>query len=292
MASFFDAIDSNKRNSAGLLLLSFFIFLGVALAASSVLGIGDFGFGIFALIGIGYMVIAYFFGDKFVLSMSGAKEATHDKYPFLYDIIEGMALASGIPMPKVYIIDDPSPNAFATGSDPKKASVAVTTGLLKTMNRQELEGVVAHEMSHIGNFDIRFMLYAVVMVGAIALISNMVSRTFIFGGGRSDRKGGGGVLVIIALVFMVLAPIFAELVRLAISRQREFLADATAAKITRYPEGLASALEKLSKNTVPVKGANDATAPLYIVNPFVGGFGHIFSTHPKIEDRVKRLRGM
>lgn len=292
MASFFDAIDSNKKNSAGLLLLSFLIFLGVAFAASSVLGIGEVGFAIFALVGIGYMAIAYFFGDKFVLSMSGAKLATHEEYPFLYNIVEGMALASGVPMPKVYIIDDSSPNAFATGSDPKRASIAVTTGLLKTMNRQELEGVVAHEMSHIGNLDIRFMLYAVVMVGAIVLISRIASRTFIFGGGRSDRKGGGGLLVIIALIFMVLAPIFAELVRLAISRQREFLADATAAKITRYPEGLASALEKLAKNTVPVKEANDATAPLYIVNPFVGSFGHIFSTHPKIEDRVKRLREM
>lgn len=289
MASIFDAIDSNKRNSMVLLLFSFLLFLGVAFACSYVLGLGEFGFILLSGVGVIYIIFAYFAGDSLVLSMSGAKEVSHDEQPFLYDIVEGMALAAGIPMPKIYIIESDAPNAFATGKDPKHASIAVTTGLLKIMKREELEGVVAHEMSHIGNFDIRFMLYAVVIVGAIALLGDLVGRMFIFGGNNRNNRGSGA-MVLVALVFMIVAPIFAELVRLAISRQREFLADATAAKITRYPEGLASALEKLSANTVPLSAATSTTAPLYIVNPFAGKMGHFFSTHPPIEERVKRLR--
>jgi heat shock protein HtpX len=274
-----------------LLVFSFFLFLGVAWSASYVLSLGEFGFIILGGVGIIYILFAYFAGDRLVLSMSGAKEVTREEQPFLYNIVEGMALAAAIPMPKIYVIESDAPNAFATGKDPKNASIAVTTGLLKIMKREELEGVVAHEMSHIGNLDIRFMLYAVVIVGAIALLGDLVGRMIFFGGSRRDSKGSGA-LVIIALVFMILAPIFAELVRLAISRQREFLADATAAKITRYPEGLASALEKLSANSVPLSAATSTTAPLYIVNPFAGKMGHLFSTHPPIEERVKRLRNM
>ncbi len=292
MVSIFDSIDSNKRSSMLLLLFSFILFLAVALASSYVLGLGEFGFIILSLVGIIYIFIAYFMGDKMVLSMSGAKPVTAEEQPFLYNIVEGMSIAAGIPMPKIYVIESDAPNAFATGKDPKNASIAVTTGLLKTMKREELEGVVAHEISHIGNFDIRFMLYAVVLVGAIALFGDLVCRSLIFGGGRRERGSGGGALVLVALVFMVLAPIFAELVRLAISQQREFLADATAAKITRYPEGLASALEKLGKTSVPLSSATSTTAPLYIVNPFAGKMGHLFSTHPQIEERVKRLRSM
>ncbi len=291
MANIFDTIESNKRNSMVLLLFSFILFLGVALASSYVLHLGEFGFIILSLVGIAYILIAYSAGDKMVLSMSGAKQVTAEEQPFLYNIVEGMAIAAGIPMPKIYVIESDAPNAFATGKDPKNASIAVTTGLLKIMKREELEGVVAHEISHIGNFDIRFMLYAVVIVGAIALLGDLVGRTIFFGGSRRDSKGGGA-MVLIALAFMIIAPIFAELVRLAISRQREFLADATAAKITRYPEGLASALEKLSANSVPLSSATSTTAPLYIVNPFAGKLGHIFSTHPPIEERVKRLRSL
>jgi len=291
MVSIFDTIESNKRNSMVLLVFSFFLFLGVAWSASYVLSLGEFGFIILGGVGIIYILFAYFAGDRLVLSMSGAKEVTREEQPFLYNIVEGMALAAAIPMPKIYVIESDAPNAFATGKDPKNASIAVTTGLLKIMKREELEGVVAHEMSHIGNLDIRFMLYAVVIVGAIALLGDLVGRMIFFGGSRRDSKGSGA-LVIIALVFMILAPIFAELVRLAISRQREFLADATAAKITRYPEGLASALEKLSANSVPLSAATSTTAPLYIVNPFAGKMGHLFSTHPPIEERVKRLRNM
>jgi len=291
--SFFDAIDSNKRNSVFLIIFVCFMFLGIAWAGSYALGMGDFGFWIFFLGGLAYLAFAYYSGDSFVLSMSKAKPATAEDYPFLYNIVEGMAIAVNIPMPKIYVIEDSSPNAFATGRDPKHASIAVTTGLLKTMKREELEGVVAHEISHIGNFDIRFMLFAVVMVGAISIIANLVFRSLLFGRGNNRRDGnGGGPLLIIAIIFMVLAPIFSELIRLAISRQREFLADATAAKITRYPEGLASALEKLGGVTVPLKSTDDAIAPLYIVNPLAGKIGHLFSTHPPIAERVKRLRGM
>jgi heat shock protein HtpX len=194
-------------------------------------------------------------------------------------------------MPNLYVINDPSPNAFATGRDPLHASVAVTTGLLELLNRQELEGVVAHEISHVANYDIRFMMIAVVFVGAIGLLSNFAFRGLLFGHGR-DRKGGGGALAIIALLFMILAPVSAYLVRMAISRQREYLADANAAKLTRYPEGLASALEKITKAAIPTKNASDSTASLYIANPFPKKLTSFLSTHPDPKERVKRLRGM
>jgi heat shock protein HtpX len=239
-----------------------------------------------------YGVVAYFAGDRVILALSGAKEADRKKYPFLYNVVEGLSLASQIPMPKLYIIEDPSPNAFATGRDPKHSSVAVTTGLLKMMSREELEGVVAHEISHIGNYDIRFMMLAVVFVGAIGLLANMGARTFFWSGGNRDRRGGGGALALIGLLFLILAPLFAMLVKLAISRQREYLADATATKLTRYPEGLASALEKIGNAKIPTKNANDTTASLYISNPFPDKMSLFLSTHPPIKDRVKRLRSM
>jgi heat shock protein HtpX len=290
MASFFDAIESNKRNSMVLLFLSFLLFAGVAWAASYLMAGDNTCFFPLLLISLVYMGIAYYSGDRLILAAAGAKPATREEYPFLYNIVEGMALASNIPMPAIYIVDDPSPNAFATGRDPKHASVSVTTGLLKIMKREELEGVVAHEMSHIGNFDIRFMLYAIVVVGAIAIIANMFSRTMLFGR-SSRRESKGGALAIVAIVFLILAPILGELIRLAISRQREYLADATAAKITRYPEGLASALEKIKNANMPMQNSNDAIAPLYISKPVQSAF-HLFSTHPPLEERVKRLRSM
>jgi heat shock protein HtpX len=291
MASFFDAIEENRRNSLLLLIFVFITLIGMAWAVSYLFNLGAAGFVIFSIITVLYMLLTYYAGDGFVLAVSGAKPASHEAYPFLYDIVEGMALATSIPMPKLYVIDDPSPNAFATGRDPQHASLAVTTGLLKIMKREELEGVVAHEMSHIGNYDIRFMLYSVVLVGAIALLGSIAFHGMIWGR-QDNRRGGNAILMLIAIAFLILAPISSELVRLAISRQREFLADATAAKITRYPEGLASALEKLGKNTVPTSNPNDAITPLYIVNPMPGRMMHLFSTHPAIEERVKRLRSM
>ncbi len=295
--SFFDAIDANKRNSALLILLISAIFMAMVWAFSYFFDLGYGGVIVGFFILCIYALVMYYSGDQMVLALSGAKQATEKEQPFLYNVVEGLALASGIPMPKLYVIDDPSPNAFATGRDPQHASVCVTSGLLKVMKREELEGVVAHEISHIGNYDIRFMMVAVVFIGAIAMLSQIAFRSMgfgFFGGGRrDDRRGGGsGMLVLIALVFMILAPILAQLVRLAVSRQREYLADATAAKLTRYPEGLASALEKINKISMPVQHATDATAPLYISNPFPGKMSAFLSTHPPTEDRIKRLRAM
>ena len=290
--SFFDAIEANKRNSLIFIAVMFFLFLAVIFAISYIFDIGICGptLGFFAL--LFYSVVVYYQGDRVILALSGAKEARKEEYPFLYNVVEGLSLACQIPMPKLYIIDDPSPNAFATGRDPQHASVAVTTGLLSIMKREELEGVIAHEMSHIANFDIRFSMIAIVFAGAIALLGEFAWRSmrFGFGGGRRDR--GGGILILIALLFVILAPIFAQLVRLALSREREYLADANGARLTRYPEGLASALEKIKIASIPTKAANDTTASLYFSNPFPAKLGFITSTHPPIDERIKKLRSM
>jgi heat shock protein HtpX len=292
--NFFDAIEANKRNSFILIAAMFFIFLAMVWAISYVFDIGICGpvMGFFAL--LLYTVVVYFQGDAIILGMSGAKEAKKEQYPFLYNVVEGLAIASNIPMPKLYIIEDPSPNAFATGRDPKHASVAVTTGLLGMMKREELEGVIAHEISHIANFDIRFAMIAIVFAGAIALLGDIVWRMIFYGGGGRGRRdrGGGGILILIALFFVILAPIFATFVRFAISRQREYLADANGARMTRYPEGLASALEKIKNVGIPTAGANDTTASLYFSNPFPNKLGFVFATHPPIDERINRLRGM
>ncbi len=291
--SFFDAAEANKRNSVILIAAMFFLFMATVAAVSYAFRIGLCGpvLGFFAL--LFYTLIVFYSGDSIILSMSGAKEAKKGDYPFLYNVVEGLAIASQIPMPKLYVIDDPSPNAFATGRDPKHASVAVTTGLLSMMKREELEGVVAHEISHVANFDIRFSMIAIVFVGAIALLGNFAWRMMgvgFGGGGRRDK--GGGALILIALFFVILSPIFAQLVRFAISRQREYLADANGARLTRYPAGLASALEKIKTAGLPTRAANDTTASLYFSNPFPNKMGFLGSTHPPIDDRIKRLKAM
>lgn len=290
--SFFDRIAANKRNSFILILVLSAVFLAAVWAISYLFDLGVFGLiiGFFAI--LFYSITMFFAGDKVILALSQAKKAEKKDFPFLYNVVEGLALASNIPMPGLYVINDPSPNAFATGRDPKHASVAVTTGLLETLNREELEGVVAHEISHIANYDIRFMMIAVVFVGAIGLISQFAFRSMWLGFGHRDRKGGGGMLALIAILFMILAPISAYLVRMAISRQREYLADANAAKLTRYPEGLASALEKITRSSIPVKNASDSTASLFIADPFHKKFTSFLSTHPDPQDRIKKLRGM
>ncbi|MFH1393774.1 MAG: M48 family metallopeptidase [Candidatus Micrarchaeota archaeon] len=290
--SFFDAIDANKRNSVILIILISLIYAGAIFAFSYLIGMDPIItsiLGFFIL--IFYAFISFYAGDRVILALAGAKEVQKKEYPFLYNVVEGLALASQIPMPKVYVVEDPAPNAFATGRDPAHASVAVTTGLLEMMSREELEGVIAHEISHIGNFDIRFMMVAIVFIGAIGLLANIGSRMFLWGGGRG-RGRGGSILSVVALLFLVLAPIFAFIVHMAISRQREYLADATAAKLTRYPEGLASALEKISKAGMNTKNANDTTASLYIANPFPRKAFSLGATHPAIDKRVSRLRSM
>jgi heat shock protein HtpX len=237
---------------------------------------------------------SYWFSDKIVLGISGAKLINHDQAPELYHVVENLCITAGLLVPKIYIIDDPSPNAFATGRNQKNAVIAVTTGLLNTLNATELEGVIAHELSHIGNRDILLQTIVVVLVGAISLVSNIFVRGRMFGGKRSNNdNGGGGILMIAGLVLIILSPIVSTLIQLAISRKREYLADASGSLLTRYPEGLASALEKISQNSTPLKRANSATAHLYIDNPFKGKkIINLFSTHPPIEERIKRLRNL
>lgn len=288
--SFFDAIGSNKIKSVILVFLMVLLFFVLISLFSYIFDAGIFGivFGIAIL--ACYTGVSYFAGDKVILSISRAKKAEKKEYLYLFNTVDGLAAAAQIPVPEIYIIDDPAPNAFATGRDPRHASLAVTSGLLKEMNRQELEGVIAHEISHIANYDVRFVMLAIVFAGVIALLSDFVWRSMYFGG-RSERKGGSG-LIVLAIIMAILAPIFSELIRFAISRQREFLADANGARMTRYPEGLASALEKISKINKPVSAATESTAPLYFSRPLTRNLGFLFSTHPPIEERVKRLRGM
>ena len=237
-------------------------------------------------------IASYWWSDKIVLSMSGAKEAKHDEYEDLYHIVENLSITAGLPMPKVYIIEDTSPNAFATGRNKEHAVVAVTTGLLQILNKTELEGVIAHELSHVGNKDILLSTVIVVLVGFISILANMFMRGG-FRRGRDDDRGGN-IFAIIGIIFVVLSPLFAKLIQLAISRKREFLADADGVLLTRYPEGLASALEKISQAGIPMQHANSATAHLFISNPF-GGAGKkvagLFSTHPPVEERIKALLG-
>jgi heat shock protein HtpX len=294
----FEEVRSNKIKSV--LLISLFIIIIGLLGATFgyIYGSTTLGVVIAMAISVIYSLIGYYSGDSMILSMSGAKPVTKKEYPYLYNTVEGLSVAAGIPVPKAYVIDDSALNAFATGRDPKNASITVTTGLLKTMNRQELEGVIAHEMSHIKNYDIRMMMLAAVLVGVITLISDFLLRSFIYGKKDGSRDQGKFtiILVIVALVLAILAPFIGQLVKLAISRKREYMADANGAILTRYPPGLASALRKISKDPDPlVDNANKATAHLFISTPFRNSksfVAKLFSTHPPIEDRIRRLEDM
>ncbi len=241
-------------------------------------------------------IASYWWSAQIVLSMSGAVLAPKEQYVDLYRIVENLAITAGLPMPKVYIVTDPSPNAFATGRNKGHAVVAVTTGLLQILNKNELEGVIAHELSHIGNKDILLSTVVVVLVGFVSILANIFMRGGLAGGRRgNNREGNGGnILAIVGIIFVILSPIFAKLIQLAISRKREFLADADGVLLTRYPEGLASALQKISGVNIPMQHANNATAHLFIANPF-GSAGQkisgLFSTHPPVEQRIKAILG-
>jgi heat shock protein HtpX len=297
MPTLYTQSDKNIRNSY-LLITAFLIFvIGVGWVFSSVLD--SPGILVIAVIFSTLMSIgSYWYSDKIVLAMSGAKEIDHDSARELYHIVENLCITAGLPVPKIYIINDTAPNAFATGRDPQHAVIAVTSGILQKLNKTELEGVLAHELSHIGNRDILIQTMVVVLVGFVTLLADWFWRASFFGGRRRDREGGSGYIFIIAIALTILAPIVAKLIQLAISRKREFLADADGALLTRYPEGLASALEKISGDTEPLEVANKATAHMYIVNPLKGGgngrnwFASWFSTHPPIHERVAALRGM
>lgn len=238
-------------------------------------------------------IVSYFFSDKIALSQSGAQPADVSHYRELHNMVESLAITAGLPKPAVYIINDPAPNAFATGRGPKNSAIAVTTGLLGMMDRSELEGVLAHELSHIGNRDILIGTVAVVLVGIISMVADVFMRGMLWGG-RDDREGRSPLTLIIGIVLAVLMPIIATVIQLAISRKREFLADASGAILTRYPEGLASALQKISSYSRPLQNASTATAHLYISNPFgnvAKGFTNLFSTHPPTEKRIAALLG-
>ncbi len=292
----YQQIDHNKRKTWLLIGIFGALIIAVAYALSLYYGEGGYSFIVIAVVISSLMSIgSYYGGDKVALVSSGAKEIKKDDNPYVYRMVENLAITAGMPMPRVHIIDSPALNAFATGRDPEHASIAVTTGIIEALENEELEGVIAHELSHVQNYDIRVMTVVVVLVGIIALIGDMFWRAQLFGGRRSnDRQGGAGaIMAIVALVFLILSPIVAELIKLAISRKREFLADASGALLTRYPEGLARALEKISQSNVPLERASTATAHLFISNPFKKkNFSKLFSTHPPIQERVNRLRGV
>jgi heat shock protein HtpX len=296
--SIYEAASANRWRTV--LLVVVFTALVVVLAYF----VGEYfapGGGIAALpfalaISTGSALVSYFAGDKLILAQSQAQELGPSEEPQLRNIVEALALGLGIPTPKIYVIEDSAPNAFATGRDPQHASIAVTRGLLDKLDRTELEGVIAHELSHVGNRDIRVMVLVVVLVGTVALLADWMWRSMFWGRGRDrDRGGGGAIIAVIAIALAVLTPIIATLIQLAVSRQREYLADASGALLTRYPAGLASALRKIAADKEPLEVANKATAALYIANPLKDApafFDHLFDTHPPIEERIKRLEAM
>lgn len=296
----YSEIAKNKRNSYILILMFLLVIIGLcwvfSLAYNNTwilyIGVG------FSVI---YALISYFSAGSMVLAISKAKPIEKKDNPKLFRIVENLTISAGLPMPKVYIIDDSAPNAFATGRNPQHGVICVTTGLIDMLDKSELEGVIAHELSHIGNYDVRFMTLVVVMVGIIVLISDWFIRFSIF----SDDSDSGGdqfrlIMMVVGILLAILAPIIGMMMQLAFSRKREYLADSSAALLTRYPEGLANALEKIDSNTEPLEAANRATSNLYIINPLrdnVKGdkrsrFAGLFSTHPPTEERIKRLREM
>lgn len=284
----YSAIAANKRNTILIMLVFILVIAGLGWGISLYYGEPTLLYYV-AIGALIYATIQYFIASKVALAVTGAKAIEKKENPRLYRIVENLSIATGLPTPKIYVIDDPSPNAFATGRDPKHASVAATTGLLDIMNDRELEAVMAHEMGHVQNYDIRVSMIVFGLVAAIGLISDVVLRMMIFG--DDDRDNVSPIFIIVGVVAIILAPIVALLIQAAVSRQREYLADSTGALTTRYPEGLASALEKLEKNTQPMKRQNGSTAHLFFSNPMRPGFfSKIFSTHPPLQDRIDRLR--
>lgn len=294
-------VSKNKAYSVLLIFVFLLVIIGFGFIASQYYGSP-------ALLVVAVLfssvsaLISYFFSAQITLALSQAQEIDLKTQPQLYRMVENLTIAAGLPMPRVYIIDDTAMNAFATGRNPKNAVVCVTTGLISRLDQTELEGVLAHELSHIGNYDIRFMTLVVVLVGTITLLADWMLRASLFGGGKRNNENGGGngIFLIVGIVLAILSPIVATLIQLAVSRKREYLADASGALLTRYPEGLASALEKIAGDKEPLEAANKATAHLYIANPLKdkdgnatsGWFSSLFNTHPPIEDRIKHLREM
>ncbi|MFA6252951.1 MAG: M48 family metallopeptidase [Patescibacteria group bacterium] len=288
-------IASNKRKSYLLMLLFFVVLVGIVWVYSQYFGT-DSGYSmvIFAVIlATGMNLVSFYAGDSIALSIAGAKPINKEKNPYVYRMVENLSITAGLPMPKIYIISDPAMNAFATGRDPKHASIALTSGIIEGLENEELEGVIAHELSHVKNYDIRLMMIVIVCVGVIALLADWMTRSLFWRNRDNNERGNNGIFLIIGLVLAILSPIFAKLIQLAISRKREFLADASGALLTRYPEGLARALEKISSQKKALRHANKATAHLYIANPFGSEkMANLFSTHPPVAARLAALRSM
>ncbi len=295
----YDAVAANRWRTVALVT----VFTGLLVALGYVVGeVFAPGGGVAMVpLALGFSGVSatasYFAGDKLVLAQSQARELAPGAEPQLRNIVETLSIGLGIAPPRIYLIDDTAPNAFATGRDPKHASIVVTRGLLDKLDRTELEGVIAHEMSHVVNRDIRVMLLVTVLVGTVALLSDWMLRSFAWGGGgrRGRDRGGGGIILIIAIALAILTPIVATLIQLAVSRQREYLADASGALLTRYPPGLANALRKIAADTEALEVANKATASLYIANPLKDApraLDGLFDTHPPIAERIRRLEAM
>lgn len=296
----YNQIASNRRKSIILIAL----FIGICAAAGYVYGyvndIGSAGLVFALVVSMGYALFSWFAGDKIVLASTGAIEIkTREQNSYVWNLVENLSIASGQPMPRVYLINDPALNAFATGRDPKHASIALTTGIVQALENEELEGVIAHELSHVKNEDTKIMLLAAVLVGVLSLFGDWMFRNALFGRkgrDRSDNGGLGQVMMIAGFVFIILSPLIGQLIQLAISRQREYLADASGSLLTRYPEGLAKALEKIQSSTTPIARTSAATNHLWIADPKGSApslrqkIGGLFSTHPPIEERIKRLR--
>ncbi|MFH1781205.1 MAG: M48 family metalloprotease [Patescibacteria group bacterium] len=291
-------IASNKRRTVLLIALFILFIIAMGWLFSYLFDYGYSGLFLAVIIAISMSLVSYYSGDKVALFTAGAKgPITKEQNSYVYNLVENLSITAGLEMPKIYLIQDDSPNAFATGRDPKHASIALTTGIINLLENQELEGVIAHELSHIKNYDIRLMMIVIICVGVIVLMADFFLRWSIFGGRRRDVGDSrvGLILMVAGLVLMILAPLGAEAIKMAISRKREFLADASAVLLTRYPEGLATALEKIDQVGKPLARQNKATAHLYIASPYgkkKSWFKRLASTHPPIEERVKALRSM
>lgn len=299
MPTTYSFIGANKRRS--IFLIGMFVVLIAALGwVIGYLSNNGTSYLVLAVvIAVAMALVGYFSGDQIILSLSGARRIAKQDNPYVYRLVENLCITAGLPVPAIYVIDDPAPNAFATGRDPKHASIAVTTGIVEMLENEELEGVIAHELSHIGNYDMRLMMLVSVLVGVIVILTDIFLRSMFWRGGRDsrdDRSGVGQILALVGFVLILLSPLFAQLIQLAVSRRREFLADASGALLTRYPDGLASALQKIGAYSQPMRRASNATAHLYIVNPFgnkaLRGITKMFATHPPIAERVAVLKKM
>lgn len=302
MSTVYTQIAANKRKTVFLVGSFLIVIIGLALIFGQVYQI-EWLLPVAVIFSLVQAISAYYFSDRLALAVSGAKEASRSgAFLELHRIVENLAITAGLPKPKLYVIDDSAPNAFATGRDPKHSSVAVTTGLLDKLQKSELEAVLAHEFSHIGNYDIRVMTIVVVLVGIVALVSDFFLRMTFWGARHRDERSGSRldlIVAAVAIVFAIISPVVATMIQLAVARKREFLADASGSLLTRDPLALAAALEKIAKDREPLEVANRATAHLYIENPLkdhkgraIGAFANLFSTHPPVAERIRRLKDM